>query len=477
LSGTASRLTPDICVIGAGSAGLSVAAGAAQLGADTVLIEADKMGGDCLNYGCVPSKALLAAAHAAASMRRAERFGVRAADPSIDFQAVHDHVHGVIAAIAPHDSEERFAGLGVRVLRAKARFAGPRELLAGDVRIAARRFVIATGSRPLLPPIAGLDRVPHLTNETVFDLTERPRHLLVLGGGPIGCELAQAFRRLGASVSIVEMATLLPRDDPELVDIVRKRLQDDGIALHERTKVTGVERTTTGVTLLMESGGNGKRIEGSHLLVAAGRRANIADLDLAAAGIAHSANAITVDARLRTTNRRVYAIGDAVGGLQFTHLAGYHAGIVIRNALFRWPARVDLRALPWVTYTDPELAQVGLGEAAARAAGHDIRILSWPFARNDRAQTERRTDGLVKAIVTPRGHILGAAIVGPHAGELIQSWVLAIANNLRIGAFATMIAPYPTLGEASKRAAGNFYAPKLFNSRTRALVRFLRRFG
>jgi pyruvate/2-oxoglutarate dehydrogenase complex dihydrolipoamide dehydrogenase (E3) component len=472
-----STLTPDICVIGAGSAGLSVAAGAVQLGAETVLIEAGRMGGDCLNYGCIPSKALLAAAHAAEAGRRAERFGIRTGEPVIDFRAVHDHVHGVIAAIAPHDSEERFAGLGVRVVRARARFTGSRELVAGDARVKSRRFVIATGSRPLVPPVPGLDRVPHLTNETVFDLTERPPRLLVLGGGPIGCELAQAFRRLGSAVSIVEMATLLPKDDPELVDVIRRRLRDDGIALHERSKVVGVEPATGGLAVSIETDGATSRVTGSHLLVAAGRRANFADLDLAAAGVAHTPSAIAVDARLRTTNRRIYAIGDAIGGLQFTHLAGYHAGIVIRNALFRWPARVDQRALPWVTYTDPELAQVGLTEAAARAAGHDIQVLRAPFAQNDRAQTERATDGLVKAVVTRRGRILGAAIVGPHAGELIHPWVLAIAGNLRIGTLATMIAPYPTLGEAGKRAAGSFYAPKLFNNRTRALVRFLRWFG
>jgi pyruvate/2-oxoglutarate dehydrogenase complex dihydrolipoamide dehydrogenase (E3) component len=470
-------LTPDICVVGAGSAGLSVAAGAAQLGAETVLIEADRMGGDCLNYGCVPSKALLAAAHAADASRRAVRFGIRTGEPVIDFRAVHDHVHGVIAAVAPHDSEERFTGLGVRVVRARARFTGPRELVAGEVRIRARRFVIATGSRPLVPPVPGIDRVPYLTNETVFDLTERPPHLLVLGGGPIGCELAQAFRRLGSAVSIVEMAMLLPKDDPELVDVVRRRLRDDGIALHERSKAIGVEPAAGGMVLSIETDGAPARVTGSHLLVAAGRRASFADLDLAAAGVSHTPGAIAVDARLRTTNRRIYAVGDAVGGLQFTHLAGYHAGIVIRNALFRWPARVDLRALPWVTYTEPELAQVGLTESAARAAGHDVQVLRSPFAQNDRAQTERATDGLVKAIVTRRGRILGAAIAGPHAGELIHPWVLAVANNLRIGALATMIAPYPTLGEAGKRAAGNFYAPKLFNNRTRALVRFLRRFG
>ncbi len=473
----ASTLTPDICIIGAGSAGLSVAAGAAQLGAETVLIEAHKMGGDCLNYGCVPSKSLLAAARAAEAQRRAGRFGVQANEPAIDFRAVHDHIHGVIAAIAPHDSEERFSGLGVRVLRAPARFTGPREVAAGEFRIRARRFVIATGSTPLVPPLPGLERVPYLTNETVFDLVERPRHLLVIGGGPIGAELAQAFRRLGAAVSVVEMATLLPKDDPELVQVVRQRLHDEGVALHERTRVVAVEPTSDGAALLTESNGNKARIDGSHVLVAAGRRANIADLDLAAAGIARSATGVTVDSHLRSSNRRVYAIGDAVGGLQFTHLAGYHAGIVIRHALFRLPARVDLRRVPWVTYSDPELAQVGLTEAAARAAGHPTQVLRWPFAENDRAQTERATAGLVKAVVTPRGRILGASIAGRHAGELIQPWQLAIANNLKIGALATLIVPYPTLGEASKRAAGSFYTPKLFTKRTQRLVRFLRLFG
>jgi len=469
-------LTPDICVIGAGSAGLSVAAGAAQLGAETVLIEAHKMGGDCLNYGCIPSKALLAAAHAAA-LGQAERFGVRVGAPAVDFRAVHDHVHGVIAAIAPHDSAERFRDLGVHVIPAQARFTGPAELVAGDVRIRARRFVLATGSQPLVPSVPGLDRLPYLTNETVFDLVDCPRHLLVIGGGPIGCELAQAFRRLGAVVSIVEMASLMPRDDPELVAVVREQLQAEGVAVFEGTKVVGAEAATDGVVLLTESRGTSARIAGSHLLVAAGRRANVAGVDLDAAGIAYTTAGITVDRHLRTTNRRVYAIGDAAGGLQFTHVAGYHAGIVIRHALFRLPARADYRAVPWVTYTDPELAQVGLTDAAARAGGRAVHVLRWPFTENDRAQTERRTAGLVKAVTTPRGRILGASIVGAQAGELIQPWVLAMANGLKVSALATMVAPYPTLGEASKRAAGSFYTPSLFSSRTRRLVRFLRWFG
>jgi pyruvate/2-oxoglutarate dehydrogenase complex dihydrolipoamide dehydrogenase (E3) component len=467
----------DICVIGAGSAGLSVAAGASQLGAETVLIEAHKMGGDCLNYGCVPSKALLAAAHGAAAGRAAARLGIEFGSPAVDHRRVHDHVHDVIAAIAPHDSIERFEGLGVRVIPARARFLSPTEVEAGDARIRARRFVIATGSTPLIPPIPGLDKVPHFTNETIFDNSERLDHLLVLGGGPIGCELAQAHRRLGSRVSIIEMATILPKDDPELVEILRNRLRAEGIALHERTKVIGAGSGDGGIALLTETDGRRERVTGSHLLIAAGRRPNLAGLELDAAGIKYGPQGIEVDRRLRTSNRRVFAIGDAAGGPQFTHIAGYHAGIVIRNALFRLPAKADYRAMPWVTYTDPELAQVGLTEAQAMAAGNGVKVLRWQLSQNDRAQTERATEGMVKAVVTRRGRILGASIVASHAGELIQPWVLAIGSGLRISALANMIAPYPTLGEASKRAAGSFYTPSLFSDRTRRIVRFLRRFG
>jgi len=471
-------LTPDICVIGAGSAGLLVAAGASQLGAETVLIEAGRMGGDCLNYGCVPSKALIAAAAAADALRRGPEFGVAPGEgPRVDFARVHAHVHDVIAAIAPNDSVERYEGMGVRVVQAMACFTDARTVKAGDVTVRARRFVIAAGARPSVPPLPGLDSVPHLTNETIFDLAERPAHLLVLGGGPIGCELAQAYRRLGAEVSLVEMRTILPKDDPEAAEVVRQRLRAEGVALREGAKVVRAERTSSGVRLILEVDGVERMLDGSHVLVAAGRRASVDGLGLNAAGIAARPDGIVVDARLRTSNRRVYAIGDVTGGLQFTHVAGHHATVVIRNALFRLPARVETRAMPWVTYTDPELAQVGLTETTARAAGHDIRILRAGFAENDRAVAERRRDGFVKAITDRRGRILGCTIVGPHAGELIQPWILAIRSRLKIGAMAEMISPYPTLGEAGKRAAGNFFAPLLFSERTKAIVGFLRRFG
>ena len=487
----------DICVIGAGSAGLSIAAGASQMGARTVLVERGRMGGDCLNYGCVPSKALLAAAKAANAHRLARRMGVGGAAPEIDFQAVHDHVRGVIESIAPQDSVERFEAMGVTVVRAGARFTGPREVEAGDTRIRARRFVVATGSQPMVPPIPGLDALPYLTNETVFDLSELPGHLIVVGGGPIGCELGQAFRRLGARVSLLEMASILPKDDPELVDILRTKLREDGMEILEGARVAGVEGSGVGrsgaggsgaggagaegsdqaVAVTVGRGGEAQRRSGSTLLIAAGRRPAVDDLDLQAAGIEFDRSGIKVDARLRTTNRRIYAAGDVVGGYQFTHMAGHHASVVIKNALFRLPAKVETRAVPWVTYTDPELAHVGLSEEAARRTHGRIRVLRWPFAENDRARAERRTDGLVKVVATPRGRILGASILGAHAGESIQPWILAISRRIGLSAMSGTIAPYPTLGEANKRAAASFYAEKLFSERTKRLVRLLLRLG
>ena len=465
------RIDADICVIGAGSAGLSVAAGASQLGARTVLIERGKMGGDCLNYGCVPSKALIASAKIAAAWKRSAALGVTYQPPAIDGGAVHAHVQGVIEAIAPMDSEERFTALGVTVLRAEARFTGPGELRAGDDEIRARRFVVATGSRASLPPIPGLADLPFLTNETIFEQSAIPEHLLVIGGGPIGIELAQAHLRLGARVTVLEVARILPKDDPEFVALLRGRLAAEGLALRDGVRIARMERDGAGVAAVLE---DGERIAGSHVLVAAGRQPNIEALDLDKAGVRAGPRGIEVDARLRTSNKRIYAMGDVAGGPQFTHVAGYHAGIVIRNALFRLPAKVDYSALPWVTYTDPELAHAGLGEAAARERhGDDVAILRWTFHENDRAQTERETFGLIKVVARKSGRILGATILGAQAGELIPLWVLAIGQKLKVKAVASMIAPYPTLSEVSKRAAGSFFTPKLFSERTRKIVRVL----
>ena len=328
--------------------------------------------------------------------------------------------------------------------------------------------------------VAGLAGVPHFTNETIFDNTDCPAHLIVLGGGPIGMEMAQAHRRLGARVTVLEMATVLGADDPELVAVVKARLGAEGVDIREGVRAERAAATAGGVavTLAGRDGGTGETIEGSHLLVAAGRRPNVEDLGLEAAGIAHSPAGIGVDARLRTSNRRVFAIGDVItGGPQFTHAAAYQAGIIMRNALYRLPARVDYRALPSVTFTDPELAQVGPSEARARESRGRVRVLRWPFADNDRAQTERETGGLIKVVTTKNGRILGASILGAQAGELIHPWVLAIAKGMKIADLASIIAPYPTLGEITKRVAGSYFTPVLFGERTRKLVRFLTRFG
>ena len=418
------------------------------------------MGGECLNTGCVPSKALLAAA------ARGEGFA-----------AAYDHMRRAIAAIEPHDSAERFRGLGVHVVHGKARFVARRFLEVGDTSVTARRFVIATGSSPVIPPIPGLDTLPYFTNETLFDTAPEPRHLLVLGGGPIGVEMAQAYRRLGAEVTLVEAKRLLERDDHELVAVVRARLVEEGVAVHEDSRVCAAEASADGVALTCGEGETQRRIDGSHLLVAAGRRPNLDGLGLEEAGVALSDGVPLVDRRLRTTNRRIHAIGDAVGPYRFTHMASYQARIVLTNALFRIPARVRYDAVPWVTYTDPELAQVGLSEAEARAQGHAPRVLRFAFAENDRAIAEGATRGLVKVVATGRGRVLGAAIVGAHAGELILPWVLAVKNRLGVGKLAQAIVPYPTLSEASARAAGSFHTPMLFGPRTRRLVRLLARLG
>ncbi|MBU6444006.1 MAG: FAD-dependent oxidoreductase [Alphaproteobacteria bacterium] len=464
----------DICVIGAGSAGLSVAAGAAQLGARTILFERAEMGGDCLNYGCVPSKALLAAAHAAHEIRGAERFGIHCAEPEIDFAAVMAHVRNVIATIAPHDSVPRFEELGVRVVKAEARFAGPREVSGGGVQVRARRIVIATGSRAVIPQIPGIGTVAPFTNETIFSLTARPEHLVIIGGGPIGMEMAQAFRRLGSRVTVLEARRLLERDEPEFSDILRRQLSAEGIALREGVQINAVTKSEAGIALTLS--GETEPITGTHLLVAAGRRPRLDGLDLEKAGVATTAKGITVDARLRTSNPRIYAIGDAAGGPQFTHVAGYHAGLVIRNTLFRLPARTDYRALPWVTYCDPELAHVGLTEAEARARyGNDVRTVTAPFKANDRAQAERDTAGAIKVITRANGMVLGASIVGRGAGELLPVWSMAITRRLKLSTLTGLIFPYPTRSEISKAAASAFYSPKLFSRWPRRLVRLILR--
>jgi pyruvate/2-oxoglutarate dehydrogenase complex dihydrolipoamide dehydrogenase (E3) component len=463
--------TPDLCILGAGAAGLSVAAGAAQMGARVLLIEKGEMGGECLNSGCVPSKAILAAAHAAHTARTAQRFGIATGDVHVDYAAVQAHIQRVIATIAPVDSQERFEGLGCEVVRAPARFISADALEVAGRTIAAKRFVIATGSEPFIPPIPGLNDAPFLTNETIFTLPVAPAHLLIIGGGPIGCELAQAHARLGCSVTLVERGPIMPRDDSEAVDFVRQSLLADGVNVIENAQVVQVEHNPLALILA-----DGQRLEGSHVLVAAGRAPRTQGYGLDAAAVVYTQAGIQVDARLRTRNKRIYALGDCRDGPRFTHAAGAEAGIILQNLLLRVPAKVNWHALPWVTFTEPELAQVGLTQAQAEAkfSPAQIQILRWPFHENDRAQAEGRTQGFVKVIVH-KGRVVGATIVGPCAGEVIQTWTLAITQRLSLSALARFIAPYPTFAEANKRAVGSAFTKTLFSPRVKALVRLLLR--
>ncbi|MCR9058310.1 MAG: FAD-dependent oxidoreductase [Rhodobacteraceae bacterium] len=472
-------LTPDICVIGAGSGGLSVSAAAAAFGVDVVLVEKGLMGGDCLNYGCVPSKSLLAAAKAASGVRRNAMFGIHSSGEDIDFAKANDHVRSVIAAIEPHDSQERFEDLGVTVLREPARFTGAGTVLVGDTEIRARRFVVATGSTAFIPPVPGLDDVPYLTNETLFELREVPEHLAIIGAGPIGLEMAQAHRRLGARVTVFEAARALGKDDQELGAVVLETLRNEGIEILEETAVEKVAKTDEGTAISARtSDGAVVELVASHLLVATGRAPNVDGLGLDAAGIDYDRKGIRVDKGLRTTNRKVYAIGDVAGGLQFTHVAGYQAGLIIRSILFRMPIAMDDTIVPWVTFTSPELAHVGMSEAEARAEyGARVKVLTSTYLGNDRAQAEGLTEGRLKLIAGPRGRLLGADIVGAQAGEIINLLSLALSQKMTMKDLAGFIAPYPTLGELVRRAAISYYAEAPKNVWLRRVIGMLRKFG
>ena len=448
-----SKIKTDICVIGGGSGGLSVAAGAVQMGARVVLVEGHKMGGDCLNYGCVPSKALLS---------QAKALKARGTAPTAaDFKAAMAHVKATIATIAPHDSIERFEGLGVQVVQGYARFTSPTEIDVDGTAITARRFVVATGSSALVPPIPGLEAVPYMTNETLFDQTDCPGHLLIIGAGPIGLEMAQAHRRLGARVTVIEAAQALGRDDPDAAAIVLASLRSEGIEIIEQAQVEHVGGRAGAVEVQVKGG---TIFAGTHLLIAVGRQPNLDRLDLDKAGIRHGRAGITVDAGLRSSNRRVYAIGDVAGQGQFTHLAGYHAGIVIRSMLFGLPAKARGDHIPHVTFTDPELASIGLDENAARKKfGGGVSVHRIGYDQIDRAQTDGQKTGFLKLVVA-RGRPVGVTVVGAQAGEVIAPYALAIANNLKLSAIAATVLPYPTLAEIGKRAAGAYFSPKLFDN-------------
>jgi len=467
------RIKTDICIIGGGSGGLSIAAGAVQMGARVVLLEGHKMGGDCLNFGCVPSKALIASAKQAYAMSHGAKYGVGEVEAKVDYAAAKDHVHDVIAQIAPVDSVERFEGLGVQVIQEYGRFISKTEVQAGDTVIEARRFVVATGSGPFVPPIPGIEDVPYYTNENIFDLREKPKHLLIIGGGPIGMEMAQAHLRLGCDVTVIEGMKAFGKDDPEMAAIVLENLKAEGINIVEDAQAERISGKAGEVTVQTPKG----NFTGSHLLMAVGRKVNVEKLDLEKGGVAFDRSGLKVGPDLRSvTNKKVYAAGDVAGGLQFTHVAGYHAGVLIRSMLFGLPSKQRTDHIPWATYTDPELAQVGLTEAQAKKKyGSALEVVRFDFHHNDRLIAERKTKGLIKVMVV-KGRPVGASIAGHMAGELIGMWAMAIANRMKMSSIANTVLPYPTVSEVNKRAAGAYFSPRLFENPTvKRVVGFVQR--
>jgi len=445
----------DIVVIGGGAGGLVVAAGGASLGAKVALVEKHKMGGDCLWYGCVPSKTLSKSAAVAHAMRHADRWAIPPHAPAPRLAPVMERVAGVIRGIEPHDSPERFRSLGVDVTLGDGKFVAPDAFEVNGRRLTAKTFVVATGSRPATPPIPGLAEAGALTNETLFDLREDVPHLLVVGSGPIGSEMAQAFRRLGSEVTVVDVAPrILPREDADMADVVQRRLVAEGVRYHFEASIAKVEGRRGAVRATVKGKDGAERaVEATHVLVAAGRKANVEGLALDVAGVKVDQGRIVVDARLRTTNPRIYVVGDVAGGYQFTHLAEHHAGIVLRQAIFKLFWAKPSTVVPWCTYTDPELARVGPSEDEAKRQGLAHKVYRFAFDEIDRARAEGETEGFAKLVTDPSGKLLGAAIVGPHAGELIAEAVLAVTKGMKAGDLSSAIHAYPTLASINRRAA------------------------
>ena len=466
----------DVGIIGGGAAGLTVASGAAQLGAKTLLIEKDQaLGGDCLHYGCVPSKTLIRSAHVYHEMKHADRYGLpTVALPAVDFSRIAKRIQDVIAVIQKHDSEERFCKLGAKVEFGNAFFKNEHTVDLNGRSISAKTWVIATGSSAAVPPIPGLKEIDPITNREIFSLEQLPTSMIVLGAGPIGIEMAQAFNRLGTSVTVVDMASqILGKEDADMAEAVQAVMESEGVKFYLDAAVenaaTEGEKKIVNVKL---NDGNRTTLTGDAVLVAMGRAVNVKDLVLDAAGVAFQRTGITVDARLRTSQKHIFAAGDVSGGFQFTHAAGYEGGIVVSNAVFHLPRKVDYTWLPWCTYTDPELASIGMNERMAKSAGLDYAVWTEAFSDNDRGLAEGQVEGRIKLILDRKEKPLGVQILGPRAGDLIAEWVAALNGGVKLSTLASAIHPYPTLGEISKRVTGSVFSPKIFSERVQKGLKF-----
>ena len=469
----------DLGIIGGGAAGLTAASGSAQFGAKTLLIEkAGRLGGDCLHFGCVPSKTLIRTAGVWSLAKRTRDFGLPVLSlPPVDMGAVMDRVKAVIDEIQSNDSEERFCGLGADVRFGAAEFKNDHVVELEGRRISAKNWIIATGSSPVTPPVPGLDVVPFWTNETVFSQKKLPARLIVLGGGPIGLEIAQAFGRLGSKVIIVEfMDQILGPEDVDMANILKSRLEDEGVEIHTATKAMRAETKGASVVLTVApAAGEGETstIEADAIFLATGRKPNIEGLGLEAAGVSFTNRGIPTNARMKTNVSHIYACGDVNGQFPFTHVAGYEAGIALTNAILHLPRKADYNKIGWCTYTDPEVASIGYNEKRARKDGLAYRILEESFTENDRARAEGETMGKIKILLDDKDKLLGCQIIGAHAGELIHEWIIAVNGGVKLSTMAGMVHIYPTLSEISKRVTGRVFAEKIFSDRTKNILKFI----
>ena len=469
----------DLGIIGGGAAGLTAAAGSARFGAKTVLIEkAGRLGGDCLHYGCVPSKTLIRTATVWALARRSREFGLPGLVlPRVDLGAVMARVSSVIETIQRNDSVERFCSLGALVRFGSPAFVDGHTVDLDGEHISARSWIIATGSSPSLPPVEGLEDIPYWTNETVFCQEKLPERLIILGGGPIGCELAQAFGRLGSKVFIVEfMDQILGTEDADVAATLRVHLESEGIEIQTNTRAVKAESLGGAIHILVgpaRGDGPARMIEADALLVAAGRKPNVQGLSLENAGVRYTAGGIPANNRMKTNIPHIYACGDVNGVLPFTHVAGYEGGIALTNAVLRLPRKADYTKIGWCTYTDPEIASIGLNEKRARKEGIEYALIEEQFSENDRALAEGTPEGKIKLLLGTKGSLLGCQIIGSRAGEIIHEWILALNGKVGLSTMAGAVHLYPTLSEISKRAAGDYFSSRLFSDRTKAVLRHL----
>jgi pyruvate/2-oxoglutarate dehydrogenase complex dihydrolipoamide dehydrogenase (E3) component len=466
----------DMGIIGGGAAGLTVASGSAQLGAKTLLVEKEKaLGGDCLHFGCVPSKTLIKTAHVYHLMQNAALFGLPSVDvPPVDFREVVNRIKSVIATIQQHDSEERFCSLGAKVEFGQPVFIDEHAVRLNGKTLSAKNWVIASGSSPVVPPIPGLDHTPHITNREIFYLDHLPESIVFLGGGPIGIEMAQAFSRLGSKVSVIDrIDQILGKEDKDMADEIQAVMRSEGVVFHLNSSIIGTKDLGTQKEVTLKNKEDQTiRLKAETIVVAMGRSANTGSLGLEDINVEYDRFGIKVDKRLRTKHRHIYAAGDVSGGFQFTHAAGYEGGIVVSNAIFHIPRKVDYALLPWCTYTDPELANIGMNEKMAQSAGIDYSIYTEAFKDNDRSLAEGEKIGKIKMILDEKEKPIGIQILGPRAGDLISEWVAALNGNVKLAKIAAAIHPYPTIAEINKRVAGAYFAPKIFSDKIQKGLKF-----